>query len=310
MRPTALPGAVAASAGPGVAWHYGDPLREQRLLRPAAGVDRPQQPRRTGGVRAGPAALAALDLLAAPVSNLADGESTEALVLSPNGHVEQHWQLTERDGTVWLDTEPGTADEALAYLQKMRFLKRVEPGDVSDEWAVVGLVGPAADAVLLAAGHSPPVTGATAAPGGGFARRTPVGRRRPRRPEGTAGRRNRRPGRRRCGARRTVGLRGASGSRLAGRGCGSRPTTGRSRTRWAGSTRRYISTRAAIGARRRWRACRIWAGPRVGSCSCILAGESDVLPEAGTSVEHGRPVSWFSGDGRAAPRAWARWPWP
>jgi len=96
-------------------------------------------------------------------------------VLSPHGHVEQHWQLTERDDTVWLDVEPGMADDALGYLQKMRFLKRVEPSEVSDEWAVIGLVGPAADAVLVAAGHTPPTTRAIALPAGGFARRTPWG---------------------------------------------------------------------------------------------------------------------------------------
>ena len=96
-------------------------------------------------------------------------------MLSPHGHVEQHWQLTELDGAVWLDVEPGMADDALGYLEKMRFLKRVEPSEVSDEWAVIGLVGPAADAVLVAAGHTPPTTRAIDLPAGGFARRTPWG---------------------------------------------------------------------------------------------------------------------------------------
>jgi len=159
----------------GAPWHYGDPMREQRILETAAGViDRSNRP-----VLAisGPDRLPWLHSICSQhVSNLADGESTEALVLSPHGHVEQHWQLTERDDTVWLDVEPGMADDALGYLQKMRFLKRVEPSDVSDEWAVIGLVGPAADAVLVAAGHTPPTTRAIAAlPAGGFARRTPWG---------------------------------------------------------------------------------------------------------------------------------------
>jgi len=171
-----LPAAVAAvGIDSGIAWHYGDPMREQRILETAAGViDRSNRP-----VLAisGPDRLPWLHSICSQhVSNLADGESTEALVLSPHGHVEQHWQLTERDGTVWLDVEPGMADDALGYLQKMRFLKRVEPSDVSDEWAVIGLVGPAADAVLVAAGHTPPTTRAIAAlPAGGFARRTPWG---------------------------------------------------------------------------------------------------------------------------------------
>ena len=171
-----LPAAVAAvGIDSGIAWHYGDPMREQRILETAAGViDRSNRP-----VLAisGPDRLPWLHSICSQhVSNLADGESTEALVLSPHGHVEQHWQLTERDDTVWLDVEPGMADDALDYLEKMRFLKRVEPSDVSDEWAVIGLVGPAADAVLVAAGHTPPTTRAIAAlPAGGFARRTPWG---------------------------------------------------------------------------------------------------------------------------------------
>jgi len=170
-----LPAAVAAvGIDSGIAWHYGDPMREQRILETAAGViDRSNRP-----VLAisGPDRLPWLHSICSQhVSNLADGESTEALVLSPHGHVEQHWQLTERDGTVWLDVEPGMADDALGYLQKMRFLKRVEPSEVSDEWAVIGLVGPAADAVLVAAGHTPPTTRAIALSAGGFARRTPWG---------------------------------------------------------------------------------------------------------------------------------------
>jgi folate-binding protein YgfZ len=170
-----LPAAVAAvGIDSGIAWHYGDPMREQRILETAAGViDRSNRPVL---VISGPDRLPWLHSICSQhVSNLSDGESTEALVLSPHGHVEQHWQLTERDGTVWLDVEPGMADDALGYLQKMRFLKRVEPSEVSDEWAVIGLVGPAADAVLVAAGHTPPTTRAIDLPAGGFARRTPWG---------------------------------------------------------------------------------------------------------------------------------------
>jgi folate-binding protein YgfZ len=170
-----LPAAVAADGiDSGIAWHYGDPMREQRILETAAGViDRSNRPVL---VISGPDRLPWLHSICSQhVSNLADGESTEALVLSPHGHVEQHWQLTERDGAVWLDVEPGMADDALGYLEKMRFLKRVEPSEVYDEWAVIGVVGPAADAVLVAAGHTPPTTRAIDLPAGGFARRTPWG---------------------------------------------------------------------------------------------------------------------------------------
>jgi tRNA-modifying protein YgfZ len=163
---------LATGRDAGVPWHYGDPLREQRVLTTGAGViDRSNR-----------------DVLAVPgqdrlgwlhticsqhVTSLADGDSTEALVLSPHGHVEQHWQMTELDSTVWLDTEPGAAAEVLGYLHKMQFLKRVEPADVSEGWAVLSLVGPATATVLALAGLPvpEPVGRAAPIPGGGFVRR-------------------------------------------------------------------------------------------------------------------------------------------
>ena len=49
--------------------------------------------------------------------------STQTLILSPNGHVEQHWQVTELGGRIWLDVDPGRSPDALTYLDKMRFLQ-------------------------------------------------------------------------------------------------------------------------------------------------------------------------------------------
>ena len=124
-----MPGVDAA-----VPWHYGDPFREQRVLRTGAGVvDRSNRDvlQVTGEDR--------LDWLhticSQHLTNLVDGDATQALVLSPHGHVEQDWQLVELNGTVWIDTEPGAAATVLDYLQKMRFLKRVEPMDVTVDWA-------------------------------------------------------------------------------------------------------------------------------------------------------------------------------
>ena len=158
----------------GVPWHFGDPLREQRVLSTGAGVvDRSN---RDVLVVPGQDRLGWLHSICSQhVSSLADGDSTEALVLSPNGHVEQHWQVTELDGAVWLDTEPGAAPEVLAYLRKMQFLKRVEPADVSADWAVLSLVGPATATVLALAGLPVPEPAgrATAIAGGGFLRRMP-----------------------------------------------------------------------------------------------------------------------------------------
>ena len=148
MTETAVP---ATGRDAGVPWHFGDPLREQRLLATGAGViDRSN---RDVLVVPGEDRLGWLHSICSQhLTTLVDGDATEALVLSPHGHVEQHWQLTELGGTVWLDTEPGAAGTVLDYLQKMRFLKRVEPADVSSDWAVLSLVGPATPTVLAMAG--------------------------------------------------------------------------------------------------------------------------------------------------------------
>ena len=98
-------------------------------------------------------------------------------MLSPHGHVEQHWQLTELGGTVWLDVEPGMAADALKYLTMMRFLKQVELADVSDRLGRHD-ASPARSpgSVLRAAGLPIPEVGqAVALPAGGFVRGMPAG---------------------------------------------------------------------------------------------------------------------------------------
>lgn len=170
---TIEPQAAIAAEGidAGVPWHYGDPLREQRTLATSAAVvDRSNRDvlQVTGEDR-----LSWLhSIISQHVENLGDGESTESLVLSPRGHVEQHWQLTELAATTWIDTEPGAAAAVLGYLQSMRFLKRVEPVDVSSDWAVLTLLGPRTADVLGAAGlPAPEPRRAVALPDGGFVRR-------------------------------------------------------------------------------------------------------------------------------------------
>jgi tRNA-modifying protein YgfZ len=168
----ARPGAVQQEGG-AVAAHYGDPLREQRLLAEGAGlVDRSD---RDVLVVPGADRLSWLHSLTSQhLDALADGTGTEALVLSPNGHVEHHLVLADLDGTTWADVEPGTGGALAAFLQKMRFMLRVEPADVTEQWAVLSLVGPKAAEILAAAGL--PVPSATYEVAGldaGFVRRMP-----------------------------------------------------------------------------------------------------------------------------------------
>jgi folate-binding protein YgfZ len=144
------PGAVPVEGGT-IAVHYGDPLREQRLLAEGAGlVDRSDR-----DVVAVPGAdrLTWLHSLTSQhLERLGDASGSEALVLSPNGHVEHHLVIADLGGTTWADVEPGTGAALVEFLQKMRFMLRVEPDLVTDEWAVLSLVGPKSDGVLVTAG--------------------------------------------------------------------------------------------------------------------------------------------------------------
>ena len=105
----ATPGAVHADGlDAGVAAHYGDPVREQRALaRTAALVDRTHR----GVVRVtGPDRLSWLHSLTSQhLDTLPAGPTAQALILSPNGHVEHHLTLTDDGTTTWIHVEPGTA---------------------------------------------------------------------------------------------------------------------------------------------------------------------------------------------------------
>jgi hypothetical protein len=137
-RPPGVPAEPPDAAVPG---HYGDPFREQRALAAGRGaVDLSHR----GVVRvSGPDRLSWLhSLLSQHVADLAPGDSREALVLSPHGHVEHHLHLVETGDAVLAHVEPGTADALVSFLDSMRFLLRVEVLPVP-ELAVVWTPGPA-----------------------------------------------------------------------------------------------------------------------------------------------------------------------
>ncbi len=144
MTSPLLAGAGAVPAdGPdaGVAAHYGDPHAEQRALAGRWGVvDRSHRGvlRITGADR-----LSWLHSLTTQLlERLPAGAATEALILSPQGRVEHHLTLTDDGAAVWLHVEPGEAGPLLAFLESMRFMLRVEPEDVSADYAVLTLLGP------------------------------------------------------------------------------------------------------------------------------------------------------------------------
>jgi folate-binding protein YgfZ len=134
-RPGAVP-AIGVDAG--VAGHYGDPFREQRMLIEGDGVvDRSHRGvlRVTGDDR-----LSWLhSLLSQHVELLPVGETREALVLSPHGHVEHHTVLRDDGEATWLMVEPGTAPALAAYLDSMRFMLRVAVADETAAYAVLSV---------------------------------------------------------------------------------------------------------------------------------------------------------------------------
>jgi tRNA-modifying protein YgfZ len=132
------PVAVPVESGPdaGAPWHYGDPYAEQRALEAGeAVVDLSHRPvlRVAGADR-----LSWLHALTTQhLDALAPGEWTQALVLSPQGHVEHHLTLVDDGEQVLAHVEPGTLDALLDYLRSMVFWSEVEPSDASAELAVV-----------------------------------------------------------------------------------------------------------------------------------------------------------------------------
>ncbi len=124
------------SADAGIPWHYGDPLREQRLL--SAGQAVVDISNRGVVTVAGPDRLTWLhDLTSQGLSALAPGDSALALILSPHGHVEHELHVVDDGATTWLIVQPGTSAGLVDYLRSMQFMLRVEVADRSDDFAVV-----------------------------------------------------------------------------------------------------------------------------------------------------------------------------
>jgi folate-binding protein YgfZ len=131
-----LPGIVPAT-GPdaGVAWHYGGPSQESRALsegRAFADLSHLGVIAVTGSDR-----LSWLhSLTTQSLATLRPGEGVEAMVLSPQGHIEHVASVVDDGTTAWLITE--TPVGLAAHLDRMRFMLRVEVRDVTREWAVLG----------------------------------------------------------------------------------------------------------------------------------------------------------------------------
>ena len=123
-----------------VAWHFGDPLGEQRAAqRTAVVIDRSDR-----AVIEIPGAdrLTWLHTISSQhVAALPDRHSAENPSLDLNGRVEEHFVLTDIDGITWIDCEGSRGGPLTDFLTKMVFWAKAEPAARPD-MAVLTLIGP------------------------------------------------------------------------------------------------------------------------------------------------------------------------
>jgi folate-binding protein YgfZ len=131
-----LPGAVAGNGidAPGAA-HYGSFNTEQRTLEDGDGfvdLSHREVVRITG-----PDRLTYLhSITTQQLEGLQPGVQTQALILSPHGHVEHHFYGVDDGETFTAHTEPGCAAPLIEFLARMKFMMRVEIANATAEFAV------------------------------------------------------------------------------------------------------------------------------------------------------------------------------
>ena len=127
-----LPGAVAGDGiDAAVAAHYGSFNTEQRTL--TAGDGFVDLSHRDVFAVSGPERLGWLhNLTTQYFTDLASGVWVQALVLSPQGHVEHEFTGGDDGARFLAHTEPGAGSVLVEWLDRMRFMTRVEVSLVED----------------------------------------------------------------------------------------------------------------------------------------------------------------------------------
>lgn len=146
------PGAVANPEGDpdaAVPAHLGDPLREQAAL--ARGQAASPLARDVVAVT-GPDRLSWLTTLSSQsLTGLAPGDGgAEALLLDANGRITHALAALDDGERLLLVTEAGSGGDLVAFLERMRFMLRVEVG-LDEGLAVLGALGPGLEALEEAA---------------------------------------------------------------------------------------------------------------------------------------------------------------
>jgi folate-binding protein YgfZ len=134
--------AVLVEDGPdkGAIWHFGEPNKEQKAL--VAGDAWAQLINKSVITITGEDRLTWMHALTTQhLEKLPAGEWKEALILDAQGHIEEQMYLVDDGAILWLHTEKERAAGLVSYLEKMKFMLRVEVADVSDDYAVLRAPG-------------------------------------------------------------------------------------------------------------------------------------------------------------------------
>ena len=120
--------------------HLGNPFGEQAAL--AAGRAIVVLDDRGVVAVTGDDRLSWLDSLTSQtLARLQPGESAESLLLDPNGRIEHAMRVIDDGQTTWLLVDAGQAEALAAWLDRMRFMLRVEVADRSADFVTVGTLG-------------------------------------------------------------------------------------------------------------------------------------------------------------------------
>jgi folate-binding protein YgfZ len=124
----------------GAIWHFGEVAKEQRAL--AEGKAWADLSHRAVIAITGDDRLMWLHSLTTQhLEKLVPGEWKEALILDPQGHVEQQFFLVDDGTTTFLHLDREKAPTLVDYLAKMKFMLRVDVKDVSDSYAIIKAPG-------------------------------------------------------------------------------------------------------------------------------------------------------------------------
>jgi folate-binding protein YgfZ len=128
----------------GAIWHFGEVAKEQRAL--AEGKAWADLSHRAVFEISGADRLTWLHSLTTQhLEKLQPGEWKEALILDPQGHVEQQLFLVDDGNSTFLHLDQDKKDSLISYLERMKFMLQVEVKDVSDQYAIFRAPGKSDD---------------------------------------------------------------------------------------------------------------------------------------------------------------------